>query len=262
MIFAAPPLPSLFPQSLFMQIMPLQTDSGLYYVNPFPIKTLSKQIFRKQQKEEVVNGPQERKFSLWWTSSTNVCVVLCWQGDLCKQHRNSTPLWRWSAALMHVCLWAFQFKALICMCEMCCWGVKCCAVPSSTEVAAHPHPRWGGKTGLERHQHFIFNLADKKMFCVCVRRCQQGNGPPRLSPCFLFLSTLLRPSHMMWLRASLHLQWRTQSHIRPPFEDPIPKLYYSPHVLRSYSSTWEKNLGNYCGRGVDWNCRKKWSGIC
>lgn len=32
-----------------------QTDSGFHYVNSFPIKMLSKQIFREVQKKEVAN---------------------------------------------------------------------------------------------------------------------------------------------------------------------------------------------------------------
>lgn len=33
---------------------------------------------------------------------------------------------------------SFQFKTLICMCEMCCSGVKCSAVPSRRKTTTHP----------------------------------------------------------------------------------------------------------------------------
>lgn len=33
---------------------------------------------------------------------------------------------------------SFQFKTLICMCEMCCSGVKCSAVPSRMKTTTHP----------------------------------------------------------------------------------------------------------------------------
>lgn len=65
MIFVlnCPPLPptSLFPPESVHANYPLQTDSGFHYVNSFPIKTLSKQIFREQQKEEVVSGLKRGK---------------------------------------------------------------------------------------------------------------------------------------------------------------------------------------------------------
>lgn len=43
----------------------------------------------------------------------------------------------------------FQFKALICMCEMCCSGVKCSAVPSSSEIARYSRTDGGEKERLE-----------------------------------------------------------------------------------------------------------------
>lgn len=65
MIFVlnCPPLPptSLFPPESVHANYPLQTDSGFHYVNSFPIKTLSKQIFREQQKEKVASGLKRGK---------------------------------------------------------------------------------------------------------------------------------------------------------------------------------------------------------
>lgn len=63
--FELPPLSSaphpFVPQSPFMQIFPLQTDSGFHYVNSLPVQMLSKQIFsRVLQKEEVVNNMRSR----------------------------------------------------------------------------------------------------------------------------------------------------------------------------------------------------------
>lgn len=188
-------------------MIPLQTHSGFHYVNSFPIKTLSKQIFREQQKEEVVNGP--RRENSGWGEPPAWMFALSFVGKVTSagtQRCHPGPLQRWSAALMLVCLWAFQFKALICMCEMCCSGVKCSAVPSSTEIAAHSHSSWidgGGRRGWrwgteeeeedeeregeegeeeESHQHLIFNLAEKKMFCVFVQAALS------FTLCFLFLS--------------------------------------------------------------------------
>lgn len=86
-----PPPPLCSPLSLFMQMNPLQTDSGFHYANSFPIKTLSKQIFSEQQKEEVVTGPRRVNSVRGWTSSMNVCIVLCGQGDLCKH--TALPSW-------------------------------------------------------------------------------------------------------------------------------------------------------------------------
>lgn len=45
---------SLPPKSVHANFS-LQTDSGFHYANSFPIKMLSKQIFRELQKKEVAN---------------------------------------------------------------------------------------------------------------------------------------------------------------------------------------------------------------
>lgn len=48
---------------------------------------------------------------------------------------------------LRACVCEFQFKTLICMCEMCCSGVKCSAVPSRRKTTTHPSlVREGGKT--------------------------------------------------------------------------------------------------------------------
>lgn len=217
--FKAPPpsaTTSFSPQSLFMQMICLQKDSGFHYANSIPIKTLSKQIFREQQKEEVVTGPR-RVNSVWgWTSSVNVCIVLCGQGDLCK-HTALPPesSRRWSAAPGLACLRAFQFKALICMCEMCCSGVKCSAVPSSSEIAP---AGWTGEERLEEAElrrrrrkkvtgslHVIFHLAEQDV-CMLVWHRLQVNQLPFFSltaPRFRLLSPSCLPVTAWWRESPL-----------------------------------------------------------
>lgn len=92
---------------------------------------------------------------------------------------------RWSGALMLVRLPLFQFKALICMCEMCCSGVKCSAVPSSTETSTHSPlvSGWGREDGSEEEEqdekrewqrkdmvtraYFILISPRKDILCFC-----------------------------------------------------------------------------------------------
>lgn len=52
---------------------------------------------------------------------------------------------------------SFQFKTLICMCEMCCSGVKCSAVPSRMKATTHPFlledvGGWGWGGGVLRKE--------------------------------------------------------------------------------------------------------------
>lgn len=115
---------------------PLQTDSGFHYVNSFPIKMLSKQIFREQQKEEVASGlkrgkpfclkaasaehvgedggvcpcsPYAQGLSL--TSTVNVCFVLCQQGDLCERSVRCALVFFPSWALIR-CTYACVFATI------------------------------------------------------------------------------------------------------------------------------------------------------
>lgn len=119
-----------------------------------------------------------------------------------------------SADPLHLCSFVchyFNLRPLICMCEMCCSGVKCSAVPSSTETSTHPPPRFhdgGGRMGLRRKNKMkrgnergwtwspvliSFLSRREKIFCVFVRPHSQEYRLPSLSlfgPLFRFLSFL------------------------------------------------------------------------
>ena len=72
-----------------------------------------------------------------------MCFYL--QGDLsvdtpCRFHAFVLIFSSWEViqcTYAHVFV-SFQFKTLICMCEMCCSGVKCSAVPSWRKTTTHP----------------------------------------------------------------------------------------------------------------------------
>lgn len=132
-------------------------------------------------------GSDYSSLTLIYTASMFACVFVCKVTSM-STRLQAFPSWELIQRTCARVFSSFQFKTLICMCEMCCAGVKCSAVPSRMKTSTHPflsedggvlgkkeNKKKGGKRGREGHWCLSSALREQQPYILYNRTSRNIN---------------------------------------------------------------------------------------